>query len=273
MLGRLAATIAKTKKHPEKVLVNKYCMLVAVSTLSPLAADEESHPLVPLGAVLDSGIERVVGWPQRNRNNCKALCCPEGDEASRLLLHWLGQAVFEQYCNVRPHSFTLLQFKTAVHIGRWKFNIKLRENGLQTERTRSSWFCMRARHVPHFNHSAALELTDGDELVYGRIERFAELMVVAWSRRFFLAEVSALYRSSTRQLHTDYPLIDLTQPLLTRTHEGDFASVEEQEQYNQRPLQQRLIPYVLAEHIEDMIAVAPREIPAGDHYVVLPLGV
>jgi len=175
MLGRLGGTIAKSKKHPEKSLVNRYFLSVAAhNPVQPPgdAAAEEPHPLVPLGAVDGA---QTIEWPEASPYNRKkhSLSGTLSDPRNRILVPILGADVCDKYARLKS-DFELFTLKTAIRIGRWKFNCQRREEGRQTDRTRASWFSIRARHVPHLSVSAVLQdeasgLT-ADSLIYGRIQ-------------------------------------------------------------------------------------------------------
>lgn len=282
MLGKLGGTIAKSKKHPEKSLVNRYCMSVAAG--NPLqtgdAVADEPHPLVPLGGL---GGGQPYEWPLPSCNNRKKH--PDSgtlsDARQRVLEPILGVDVCNNFAG-KNNDFSLFTFKTAIRIGRWKFHCRLREEaGVQTNKTRSSWFSIRARHVPHLSTSAVLQdPTSGltvDTLVYGRIEQFAELKVGQWrGNPWHLAHVR-LYASLNTHLATGYPIIHLTAPL-PRMHKQDFVDrpPEEERQFNRRQPAHKAIQYVQVRHIVDMVAVAPCASAAAARnaaFFVLPLGV
>lgn len=283
MLGRLCATIAKTKKHPEKVLVNKYCMFIAASALSNTNEDadeeEEPHPLVPLGAVAASNTVSIA-WPSatgsyvRSVNHYSHL--KSADRRGRILEPILGKAVCDCYQG-RCTDFTMYNYKTAIQIGRWKFNIKLREDNKQNEKTRASWFSIRAKHVPHYNIRADLDHDKLEQLIYGRIVQFAQLIIPNWRvEPFLLAEVTLF---STKKIDpiTRYPIVDFTEPLTQKT-KADFPSLREDPDawpsYESSPLHKRVISYIQVQFIESMVSLAPCDIkqPLGDHFI-LPLAI
>lgn len=264
MLGKLGGTIAKSKKHPEKSLVNRYHLSVAAG--NPLqtgdAVADEPHPLVPLGGV-DAGGDQPYEWPRSSCSNRKKDPRSGGESANRqrILEPILGDEVCSRFSG-RNSDLSLFTFKTAIRIGRWKFNCRLREEaGAQTNKTRSSWFSIRARHVPHLSTSAVLlDPTSGltvDTLVYGRIEQFAELTVPHWrGNPWHLADVF-LYKSQGTHPATKHPIIHLNEPLVQK-YKQDFVDrqAEEQEFYR-RKLQNRWIRYVQVRHIVNIVAVAP----------------
>lgn len=240
MLGKLGSTIAKSKKHPERSLVNRYFLSVAAHhPVEPLSeAAEEQHPLVPLGAVDDG--RPSIQWP--TNSSCRKKDPRSGTTSNvreRVLMPILGADVCNHFA-ARNNHFVLFTLETAIRMGRWKFNCRLREKGRQTDRTCASWFSIRARHVPHLStsdilHDESSGLT-ADSLVYGRIEQFAELHLPHWrGNPWQLAQVR-LYAGSRVHPVTQYPIIDTTKPLLHLT---------------------RKIEYVQVQHIVSMVAVAP----------------
>ena len=275
MLGKLGGTIAKSKKHPEKSLVNCYCMSVAGNPLQTGdAVADEPHPLVPLGNV---GGDQPYEWPLPSRNNRKKhpLSLTLGDPRQRVLEPILGVDVCNTFLG-KGNAFTLFTFKTAIRIGRWKFNGRLREEaGAQTNKTRSSWFSIRAQHVPHLSTSAVLQDPESgltvDTLVYGRIQQFAELKVGQWrGNPWHLAQVR-LYAGLKTHPATGYPIIHLNAPL-PRMYKQDFVDQPaEAEQFNRRHPDHKAIQYVQVRHIVNMVAVAPCASAPKTALFVLPL--
>jgi len=216
---------------------------------------------VPLGNV---GGGQPYEWPLPSCNNRKKH--PDswllGDPRQRVLEPILGADVCDTFAG-KNNAFSLFTFKTAIRIGRWKFNCRLREEaGVQTNKTRSSWFSIRAQHVPHLSTSAVLQdPTSGltvDTLVYGRIQQFAELKVGQWrGNPWHLAQVR-LYAGLETHPATGYPIINLAAPL-PRKYKQDFVDrpAEEEQQFNRRQPSHRAIQYVQVRHIVNMVAVAP----------------
>lgn len=269
-IGTLAKSI-KSSKHPEANLANRYVLTFATRshrTLLQNAAQPEEdesadgvnadrsvlHPLVPLNAIHSLMDDQRVFWPERTKYNSRKnqQFKTIGKHArKRVLEPILGVDVCNEYQG-KNSEYSLLDYTQPVQVGRWKYGLKVKEDGRQVGKTRASWFRMRGCDVPHLRSEYERKLAQqdhdpfeespvgGDRWIYGRIIKFAELHVPNWrAEPFQLAEVM-LYEEAHTELYTKYPIIDLSQPL--ECFDGD---------------KWKIIKYVQVQHLRGQIAVAP----------------
>jgi hypothetical protein len=251
-IGKLSDSI-KSRKHPEVNLANWYVRTVATrhNGFNSEAFEQENplHPLIPVGSVqsiMDD--QEIVNWPERTKHNSRY--SPFHGKNShnarlRIMLPLLGQEICDLN-KAKPNYYSLVDFdKQSIQVGRWTYGLKLVEDKRKTGATRSSWFRIKVKHVPHYKQYDPDRVKDhGDDFVYGRINRFVQLDV--WDQTFRLAEV-LLFDSLFQDSITHHEVISLNKPLHTLNEFRILGRV--------RPLL-----HVQVKHLHSNVVVAPVEL-------------
>lgn len=204
-IGKLSRTI-KSRVHPEENLVNRYLLAAGVTqrdVFTELDADEiaedESHPLVPLGAV-NSTSNRTIQqpiWPKLTKSNSRFIEHTGRQRvAQRILQPYVGSIVVQRNFG-RSHRYFARGTCNPVRIGPWKFTTESLMDIIRPRPgTNHSYFAIRARHVIHeaewvtrmqaeapermWYGDMHRSQYDPDQLLIGQFHRFISLRTDGW---------------------------------------------------------------------------------------------
>lgn len=279
MIGHMSNTI-KSNERPEANMLKRYLRSVDVRTAgiampSELNSDDDADgsankwsPLIDASAINSSTDAHHVTWPKLTAK-CSRLVsngafAPLGDDhdRARRIVPILGPTLGALHMHKRC-TYTLREVDQKVQVGRWRYNIQVKEERMKVHKSRSSWFRIRWEHVPHHAESerrrraqpGAVVLQES-EYLYGRIVRFAEMTLPFWGDEgttYRLAQVSLFEADGAADLVTGLVRIDCTKPL----------------EYSRRGQ----VQFVQAHHLDSCIAVAPvgLEPPASLIMCILPI--
>lgn len=230
-IGFLSKSIKQTK-HPGKHLALQYKRKVAASNCHQEEPEEKpdeenSHPLIPLGAVSSTTAAGAVIFPELSRYvQVKMPVYRTSDERLRGgLLPILGLDVVAEGRVEVPGGkaestsvYTLVHSTHRVQVGPWSYSCAQTED-LHDRLSGSSWFRMRICNVPHRFEKADLEelrTTKSNQFVYGRIQHFAKLTVPVWPKedfRLFHLAKCVLYNPDLTSDVTKLEFVALDEPL------------------------------------------------------------
>jgi hypothetical protein len=277
MLGRLGQTTAKARKHPEQTIVNRY--RESVNATAAVHDNSAAAPDAEIGAEdeeqnLELAPACGIKWPHVNANNRKLLennTRPDKLHLPEVRIRNIHPILGATICNPmrlatpdEPDRFELRKLVGGIKIGRRKFNTMEREDAFRVQKSRASWFSIKAKHVPHYFEWLQQTVDEEqlvcalDSIIYGRVLHFAELKLSWHERPFYLAHCM-LYRPQPEPHHpTGYSIINTTKQQLYVKHS---AAAEDAQRIRFRKREDdgyKPVEYVQVQHIIDMVAVAPR---------------
>lgn len=274
MIGWLARA-ATQPNQPELTIIRRYMQSVDTfrNIFSRRTQEEElldrgEHPLVPVDAVHSYADQHRVFYPGLTKHNSRYADVGTSHVRDKFLKPMFGTAVAD--ANIGNGSNLLIRtFDGAVQIGLWKYRCQAREDNCLVRRARSSWFRIKAKHVPLFvEQFASMHLYgadaalpyDPEEMLYGRFVRFMHVQVTDWiihagsvNQPILLGDCR-LYRrlNDARAAGERQPAglvcIDIEQPLC----------YNDPRKANRIHATTTRIRYVQLIHVEGMLAVGPQ---------------
>jgi hypothetical protein len=217
----------KSRKHPEKNLMNRMMLESRVHLLHSLDRGTRGDEEEPEYVMVDSGINSAVQpgkvrWPKLNRDNSKLLhkdLALHPANVWALMTEMVGAQVCELYRDKTVNQFTCVGMNSSkVWIGKSRYSTAIREGRNQKLRTSQSWFAIKAEDVPqwvaltHKRHESEPDYSVEEALagyLYGRFRMFFHVTVVGWRAEPFQLAQCSLYRGSGRNEHTKLETINI----------------------------------------------------------------
>lgn len=207
MIGHLSRTVTHARHHAEAAMINRY--LTAFSNrfhrVESTVVNQSHNSAVPSGAVNSLTDPYVVHWPKLTKHNSTFICrqitqhIPE-----RLIRPMLGRAFVDLHKGTPWAGWSIRRTCAKVQIGSWIYKSQITEGKRGTFKSRSSWFCIKAKNVPHFVETAAEDelIVAEDELLYGRLQWFCHLKVPLWPVDEYLGKCN-LFRAEEARVEEE----------------------------------------------------------------------